>query len=507
MEKGSLFMWNSTILIVDDEPTGRETLEALLIAHGYTLAFAANGAEALEKAAELTPDLVLLDVMMPGMDGFETCRRMRTSPLLADVPIIMVTALDDQESRVQGIEAGADDFVSKPFNRTELRARVKTVTRLNRYRRLLAERARFEWVVEQAEYGYLTIDDDDRITYANERAREYLYLPSSWSNSAVNERFLTIAQRHYRCEPAASWEGWPEPPNTPQFPTLATLSAGDIYPLRYLVQAETSLSHATWLQVDTFDVPESVLAKERLVRLRDVTEQMTRQRQMWTFHSIISHKLGTPLSSLLSSLHLLGHDVGKMSAEEVEEFATIALRSAERLRRQLYDIRQYLRTTDTATPGEECHIAQIEPMIQQMSQEMEIPSVQVMGLENVGDVPLVLSQQAIDLILRQLLDNTKKFHPQHSPVVEIIFSRSHDNAVGIRVCDDGVHLSAEQLATAWVPYYQAEKDFSGEVPGMGLGLAMVAALLWNVGGQYHLSNRSPGPGVEVELIIPLAAMV
>jgi putative two-component system response regulator len=135
-------MTPSTILIVDDESAGRETLEALLVAHGYTLLFASNGTEALEQATSATPDLILLDVMMPGMDGFEVCRRMRQNPLLAEVPIIMLTALDDQDSRIEGIEAGADDFISKPFNRTELRARIRTITRLNRYRLLMNERAR-----------------------------------------------------------------------------------------------------------------------------------------------------------------------------------------------------------------------------------------------------------------------------------------------------------------------------------------------------------------------------
>jgi DNA-binding response OmpR family regulator len=74
--------------------------------------------------------------MMPGMDGYEVCRRLRADARLAEVPVIMVTALDDQASRLAGLEAGADDFITKPFNRAELRARVRTIARLNRYRRL-----------------------------------------------------------------------------------------------------------------------------------------------------------------------------------------------------------------------------------------------------------------------------------------------------------------------------------------------------------------------------------
>jgi signal transduction histidine kinase/DNA-binding response OmpR family regulator len=144
----------STILIVDDEAVGRETLEALLMAQGYDLAFANNGAEALSKAGELTPDLILLDVMMPGMDGFEVCRRLRTDPLLAEVPVIMVTALDDRDSRLRGIEVGADDFISKPFDRAELRAKARTVTRLNRYRQLLLGRTHRQQAEEEIHHLY-----------------------------------------------------------------------------------------------------------------------------------------------------------------------------------------------------------------------------------------------------------------------------------------------------------------------------------------------------------------
>jgi PAS domain S-box-containing protein len=139
----------STILIVDDDRAGRKMLEGLLRSPDYQIIFAASGQEALDQARANMPDLLLLDVMMAGMDGFEVCRRLRDDALLADVPIIMVTALDDQESRIHGLESGADDFVTKPVDRTELRARVRTVTRLNRYRRLLSERTQRQQAEEQ----------------------------------------------------------------------------------------------------------------------------------------------------------------------------------------------------------------------------------------------------------------------------------------------------------------------------------------------------------------------
>jgi len=160
-------MASATILIVDDDPIGREMLAALLAPQGYQLMFAHDGAEALSQAAILLPDLVLLDAMMPKMNGFEVCQRLRADPLLGEVPVIMLTALDDRESRLQAIEAGADDFITKPFDRIELQARVCTITRLNRYRRLLAERAKFARVVELAPDGMLIVDGSGAIVLAN----------------------------------------------------------------------------------------------------------------------------------------------------------------------------------------------------------------------------------------------------------------------------------------------------------------------------------------------------
>jgi putative two-component system response regulator len=134
----------STILIVDDDVAGQLTLESILDGQGYVLEFAENGVQALEKISRLVPDIVLLDVMMPGMDGFEVCRKIRATPSIAEIPIIMLTALDDKKSLMSGLEAGADDYLTKPYDRYELLARLMGITRLNSYRKLVDERTNTE---------------------------------------------------------------------------------------------------------------------------------------------------------------------------------------------------------------------------------------------------------------------------------------------------------------------------------------------------------------------------
>ncbi len=121
---------SARVLVVDDIFPNVKLLEAKLSSEYYDVLTASNGKEALEKVEAENPDLVLLDVMMPGMDGFEVCQRIKQNPASAHIPVVMVTALTETEDKVRGLEAGADDFLSKPINDTALMARVRSLVRL-----------------------------------------------------------------------------------------------------------------------------------------------------------------------------------------------------------------------------------------------------------------------------------------------------------------------------------------------------------------------------------------
>jgi adenylate cyclase len=130
----------ATVLVVDDQPANIRLLDAILTSRGYTVAAAESGEQALKTISESPVDLVLLDIRMPGMDGYEVCRRIREQPDTAYLPVVMVTASGDEE-KVKALEAGADDFLTKPVNRNELLARVASLTRIKRYQDTIERQA------------------------------------------------------------------------------------------------------------------------------------------------------------------------------------------------------------------------------------------------------------------------------------------------------------------------------------------------------------------------------
>lgn len=143
------------VLVVEDEPTLRETLVYNLSRQGYEVSTAADGLTALDVARQERPDVVILDIMLPGLDGFEVCRVLRQE---TNVPILMLTARDDEVDKIVGLEVGADDYMTKPFSMRELMARVKALLRRVRLLREESEAVEEKKESEQLVFGDLTID-------------------------------------------------------------------------------------------------------------------------------------------------------------------------------------------------------------------------------------------------------------------------------------------------------------------------------------------------------------
>jgi two-component system, cell cycle response regulator len=477
----------SVILIVDDEPKNRQLLEAILEPEGYRLVFAENGEEALRQTIENRPDLVLLDVMMPDITGFEVCELIRQDPDLAEIPVIMITALVDKESRLKGIDVGADDFLSKPVDALELKARVKTVTRLNRYRSIVSEREKFERIADFASDGFLLLNRSNEIHYANARARSLLSL----GESCQGQDFYAATDANFKREPLAGWDEW------------VNADAVDTNALRYLVRPESPKGSAVWLQVELFHLPQTGRG-EWLVRLANVTGLLAQKRDFWNFHKILSHKLRTPLNGLISSLDMITDPAHQLSTE-CQSLASNAKQSAHRLNDQIKDILLFIQAPKLSQIGTGTKVEEIAAKARQAASAFSVGSVKLdVELDDVMvGRAVALGGNALDLVLSEVIENAQKFHPKMTPQITIHVGALGDDRAAITISDDGATLAADTLANATRPYYQGESKFTGEIAGMGLGLAMLNSIIWESGGSLQLANRESGPGVQVTIALPL----
>jgi signal transduction histidine kinase len=258
-----------------------------------------------------------------------------------------------------------------------------------------------------------------------------------------------------------------------------------------------------WLEVDELRLPATAGAG-RVLRLRDVTRQMDLRREVWSFNALVSHKLRTPLSGLSGSLELLAEFGHELPLEESQRLISMAYQGLGRLRTQIEQVLRYVNTPGLAKAGAPFDVATLAVVLAELENDLRLKPITLSVSPEVESTWVWPAQPALELALRELLTNSRKFHPAGQPAVSVQVGPGAPGYLRLSLSDDGLTLTAEQLSRLWSPYYQAEKSLTGEVPGMGLGLSMIAALMWTVGGRCQAFNRDGGPGLTIELQLPLA---
>jgi signal transduction histidine kinase len=431
-------------------------------------------------AEEILPDVILLDMDSEG-SALETCRHLRTNRILQGTPVLMLCDHKNRDSRALGLSAGVDDFINKPFDDIELLSRLRTITRLNAKRMMVTDLTRFTWMASHAADGYVLLDKSGGIHYANENARALLNLPSDY----LGLPFVAVVEHRFTAEPEEAWANW----------------ISDPVPL-FLVQPETPTARANWVLLDSLD---TMLGREshRIVRIKDVTERMSIYQDMRRFHTVVTHKLRTPMSVMFNNLSIIKNKMEMLSPDEIKDYVASSIENAYRLVDEIRQILSYIHAPLALSAGEAVMLNALPEIVEKLCQELKLEKVKLSASVELGEIRLALTQEALEMILHELFENSQKFHPAHDPCIEISLVQTKTEFINLYVKDDGLTLSPEQLSWAWLPYVQGEKDFTGELPGMGLGFPMVATLIWKAGGDLWLRNRHDGPGVIVELKIPL----
>lgn len=475
------------VLLIDDDRLVHERFRNIT-GDRYELHSAYDGEEGLARAVGGMPDLILLDVMMPGTDGLTVCNNLRAHPFVCDIPIIMLTALDDQETRLKSMMEGADEFLTKPFNELEMTLRLRNLLQINRYRRLQNERARIQWLLDGAQEAFLILDDQLAIEYANHQACALLGLSQPVGiGEPVN---FQLAVCDFYLEPRSAWNEW-----------LTNPQAGENSAVN-LIRPATPTSPAK-----TFLMRTHVhLVRNRasiLVRLTDITAEAKAQILRWSFQYHVAHKLFTPITGLKAGLEMLEETAAsKLDQAEIEALDA-AMKSTARLLADCRKVVNYLDLNNACPSSGKFPLKDISTLCGEIWSSAGI-RMAVCDLDaKLWLRALAMPEIPLAAILAELTANSRKFSLGGPPQITVRIEASTKGTAILRFSDVGMPIPPEQLAQVWAPYFQAEKSFTGSVSGMGLGLPSVALLVRQAGGAFAIKNNDFGKGVTVTLEIPL----
>ncbi|MCB0155415.1 MAG: response regulator [Anaerolineae bacterium] len=496
-----------TILIADGEPLGRETLKALLMFQGYRLEFAHNGPETLTKVIEIEPDLLLLDAMMPGIDGFEICERLRADPRVAEMPIIMVTSLDDDTARLHGLEVGVDDFITRPFDMAQLRARVRTITHLNRQRRLRtlelqSERDRTQAILEALGDGVIVTDMSGVIQYLNPaavhltgfhraeaRGKHWRLLQGAETGARLDE-ILEVVRT------GQTWRG----------EVVSKRKDGAVY--------DAALTVAPLLASGTTDELIGFVSV-----LRDITPLKTAERAKDMFVSNVSHELRTPLSVIT----LIGDNLDKLYDRLNED----------RRRKMIQDIQKHSQALDDlisdilalsridsrrmSPDQEQFDLAalvrdeadKLMPLVRERSHKLQFSvakSVQVYGnISQIGQVIRNLLNNAIKYTLNKgrILCECVAFEKEEGQTDSLWpgFEQLPSGCwAAVKVTDNGIGIGEEHLPHLFERFYRVKAQQN--IRGTGLGLAITRELVELHQGHIAVASAF-GEGSTFAFYLPL----
>lgn len=467
---------SARILLADDNTDMRNYLERLLSCC-YIVETVADGIAALDAVRANPPDLVLSDVMMPGMDGFELLRSLRSAPQTQEIPIILLSARAGEESRIEGLEAGADDYLIKPFSARELLARIEATLKLAELRKT-AQALRFQTETAEANLqnvlsslrdGFYTLNCNWHFTYLNERELEIIGKPrEAVIKKSIWEIFPDVVDSEYYHEVQRAmaeriplqfdyyyptWDRWFENRVYPIPDGIAVLCA-DISDRKYIERER-----------------EQLLARETLPRGK--AEELNRLKD--EFLAIVSHELRTPLNPILGWSQLLS--AGRLDPAQTAKGIAIIERNARlqaQLIEDLLDISRILRGKIklNKVPLNLANI--INSAIATVELTAQAKSILIVTdfEPNVGQV--LGDEQRLQQIVWNLLANAIKFTTESGKITVKL------NKVGrsarIQVIDTGQGIEPEFLPHVFDRFRQADSASTRNLGGLGLGLAIVRNL-------------------------------
>ena len=491
------------ILLVDDNQDMRDYL-ARLLDSCYEVETVTDGMAALNAVQNNPPDLILSDVMMPGMDGFTLLRSLREQPQTQEIPIILLSARAGEESRIEGLEAGADDYLIKPFSARELLARIEATLKLAELRRTArtlrqqteTAEANLQNVLSSLRDGFLTLDRNWCYTYVNDRqleiiskTREEVMGKNVWHifPDLVDTEFYARTERVMLSRIPLLFEYY--------YPTWERWFENRIYPIPdgiAILCAE--ITERKQIERER----EQLLIGEKAARNK--AEELSRLKD--EFLAIVSHELRTPLNPILGWSELLA--AGRLDAEQTTRAIDIVRRNAKlqaQLIEDLLDVSRILRGKIKLDLVSVNLVNVIKAAISTVRLTADAKSIELITNFDPDLGSVLGDSRRLQQIIWNLLFNAIKFTPEGGRVT-VTLRKVAQNA-SIEVSDTGEGIEPQFLPHIFDRFRQADSTSTRNFGGLGLGLAIVRYLTKLHHGSISVSSPGEGQGATFTVLLPL----
>jgi signal transduction histidine kinase/DNA-binding response OmpR family regulator len=493
---------SARILLVDDNADMRDYVSRLL-RERFTVRAVNDGLEALEAAKNERPSLVLTDVMMPNLDGFGLLRALRANPATKSVPVIMLSARAGEESRSEGLEAGADDYLPKPFSARELLARVSTHLQLAHLRaEAESARERLNELFVQAPVAVAVFDKDGihevaNPSYAVMVGRDDLLgksIQEGFPGATDHPVVLLVRSVQETGQPAKATEVHGRfPSRSTPVDTYFDITA---QPIR-----EPSSNGGRVLLVAS-EVTEQVNARQRVEALKAAAEGASRAKD--EFLSTLSHELRTPLNAIVGWAGLLRSgavppEQRARALETVERNARVQARLIE----EMLDLSRIEQGKLVLSVGPVEMVRVVEAAIDAVRPAADAKGVRLQPVLD-SHATIVGDPDRLQQIVWNLLSNAIKFTPKGGRV-QIRLHRAQ-SFVEVAVADNGQGIDPTFLPHVFDRFRQGDASFTRKAGGLGLGLAIVRSLVELHGGNVSAASDGTGRGATFIVRLPTAPL-